>query len=105
MAGYVNLVTKITDFFVIFFENVDMLPCPKSSWDDKNANIFLQLYLKKKLALDSNFKMVTDSKWTGLVGLRKYQTKVLFSPDVKGYTKENLSPESERVKYLVNVIL
>ena len=82
-----------------------MLPCPKSSWDDKNANIFLKLYLKKKLALDSNFKMVTDSKWTGLVGLRKYQTKVLFSPDVKGYTKENLSPESERVKYLVNVIL
>ena len=49
MAGYVNLVTKITDFFD-FFENVDMLPCLKSSWDDKNANIFLKLYNEKKVS-------------------------------------------------------
>ena len=26
--------------------------------------------------------------------MEKYRTKVLFSPDVKGYTKENFSPES-----------
>ena len=47
-----------------------MLPCLKSSCDDKNANNFLKLYNEKKLALVSDFKMVIDSKWTGLVGLR-----------------------------------
>ena len=37
--------------------------------------------------------------------MEKYRTKVLFSPDVKGYTKENFSPDANGLKTCIKIFL